>query len=132
MGTMCGHTFYQPMKNSPTKFVNLDKSGDSFYYDNVDRYVRTIMQDVGKVEADAVLKGQILVNVRMVLLANQLNKIRGEGEISAEAYAQLLLDAEQIRVEFSKLWDLDNFPEGKAVYLNTMDERLAETKEYVK
>ncbi|MBQ4526591.1 MAG: family 20 glycosylhydrolase [Clostridia bacterium] len=132
VGTMCGETFFMPMKCEPTKFVNLDKCGDSFYFNNVDRYVREVMSQIEKVDCEPVLKREILLNAEMVLFANMLNDIRVRNEISQSEYDEWASLAEKIEKEFTVLWDMKNYSKGKENYISALKKRVEELKDYIK
>lgn len=132
VGTMCGHTFFQHMKTQPTKFVNLDKSGDPFYFDNVDRYVKEVLDQIQKSDARTEIKEQVILNGEMVILANLLNKVRVTGEISMAEYGEIKKTALRMEKEYARMWDIDNFPVGKENFINTLRIRVEELAEYVK
>ena len=132
VGTMCGETFFMNMKCEPTKFVNLDKCGDSFYFRNVDRYVREVMEQIKAVDCEPILKREILLNAEMVLFANMLNDVRVRNEISQAEYDEWTALAAKIEKEFFELWDIKNFAKGKEDYVAALKKRCEELKDYIK
>jgi len=131
-GTMCGHGFYRPVEDMKTFFSDLDKCGDVFYFNNVDRYVREIMEDIKKVDMDETIKREILCNSEMVLFANMLNAVRVRKELTREEYEAAKSLAASIESEFIPLWDMKNYPIGKERFLGALHMRTEELAAFVK
>ena len=128
VGTMCGELFTRPMPETKyAYFYDIKDCGDDFYFNNVSSYMRKVMADIEKLELDAQLKAEILLNSKMVILSSELCKVRLNSPITTEQKQELLALMDVIAADFAVLWDKRNYAVGKNIFLK----QLQGHKEYL-
>ncbi len=127
VGTMCCEIFYQPLNETEhAPYFDLKVCGDDFYFDNVIRYTRTLMDQFSLLPIEEKWKRQILCNANMVILASEYCKLRMAGCASPEKKAALAALSDGIAAEFEALWQMDDYPEGMQIFLTALNDRKKE------
>jgi len=123
VGTMCGLLFHLPITETKyAYFFDLKDCGDVFYFDNVIGYVRKIMADIEKLEFDSLLKAEILINAKMVVLASELCKLRIGAPLSQQNRQALLALIDELEIDYPVLWKKRNFEKGSEIFLKHLSE----------
>lgn len=124
-GTMAGLMFRKPLTETVYPFFfDLSKCGDDFYFDNVIDYMNKNIKTLEKVEFDEQFKREILVNARMVILAEECMKIRMSQNVTREKCMELCAFIDEIAEEFKELWLLRNYEKGlEDFYGQLMDKK---------
>ena len=128
--TICGISFNLPLGETAIEpFFDLKVCGDSFYFENVKCYVEKCMEAVEQIEFDEVLKRQVLLNAKMVVLASELCVIRKNQSCESTKIDVLIKLIDEIHDEFVFLWDKDNHPDGRKIFLLQLEGRRKELLE---
>ena len=128
VGTMCGEMLSR-LPIPQTKYAHLydlKDSGDVFYFENVTEYVKKVMADIEKVDFDPLLKREILLNSRMVVLSSETCKLRVGEKITEEKRAALVAEIDSIIPEFRELWCARNFEAGVELFTDALMSRRTE------
>lgn len=121
-GTMCGQFLWYPIsKTSYFGAYDLKDRGDVFSFDNVSKYVTKLVGDIEKLEFDAQMKREILLNSRMAIFSAELCKIRVGYEPSNEEIDALVAMYDYIVAEFYELWCLRNYERGVESFLSRIE-----------
>lgn len=129
--TMCCYGIMKPLSQTDVQpFYDLDECGEVFYFENVIQYIKRCIEGVKPLDIDDIWKRQILINANMVLLGAELNIIRIEKKVNKTKVEELCKNIDDIYAEFSYLWDLDNYPHGKEIFLGFITDRKKELLEY--
>ena len=87
------------------------------------------MEAVEQIEFDEVLKRQVLLNAKMVVLASELCVIRKNQSCESTKIDVLIKLIDEIHDEFVFLWDKDNHPDGRKIFLLQLEGRRKELLE---
>ncbi len=130
--SLCGYSFSVPMDTEvvQTSF-NLTECGDDFYFDNIISYTKKCLSDLDKKNPLQKWKLQIKNNCLMVIVASELLKIRMSKKVDAVKYDELCKMSLEIEENYKKLWDEENYPSGKELFLNQLKNRIEETGKYI-
>lgn len=130
--TMCGLIFRKPLTETECpEFFDLKNLCDDFYFDNVIYYVNRVLEDVHRLDIDGQLKREIIINARMVILAEELCKVRKHGGASKEKTYELVKLIDDIAEEYKLLWTNINFEKGMEDYLEQLADRRRELLEMI-
>ncbi|MBP3591355.1 MAG: family 20 glycosylhydrolase [Clostridia bacterium] len=126
-GTMCGQSLQMPLGEMNFRGIfDFRTRPHTHYFENVINYVKGLVSEIEKVQIDPFYKEQIILNARMVVFAASFNKIR-LGEIPDASGIQALIDeADAIDAAFIRLWDAENYAEGKMEFLSQLRGRRAD------
>lgn len=132
LGTMCGMTLWQPLdKTSYGAFFDLKACGDAFYFNNVIRYIKEILEEIQALSVDEVHLQEITVGARSVILAAELCKLRMGEKISEEKAKSLISLINTLKSEFEALWKVQNYEEGVQQFLGILDAKQAELEKII-
>ncbi len=127
VGTMCGEVFGKPLSETDNlPFFDLKECGDDFYFDNLLDYCSKLYRDFEKLDIDDIIKREILINVKMVMLSAELCKIRMSQKVSAEKKAELVALIDWMIPEYKQLWLVRNFEEGVQNFIEQLLRRKQE------
>lgn len=125
--TMCCLIFRKPLSVSDCpEFFDLKNLCDDFYFDNVIWYVNRVLDDVYKLDINEQLKREIIINAKMVILAEELMKVRRSGCVTADKAEELKSLIDDISAEYKVLWNNINFEKGMEDYLDQLADRRRE------
>jgi hypothetical protein len=125
--TMSAKHLTLPMNETKYAHIFDLKDGyDDFYFDNVIDYVRRVLADIEKVDFDARMKREILVNAKMVILGSEICKLKMNPAPSAEKIDEVVAMIDQIRPEYVELWNVRNYEKGIDKFLTHIDNRRKE------
>lgn len=128
VGTMCGEMLSR-LPIPQTKYAHLydlKDSGDNFYFDNVIEYVNKVMADFKAVDFDPIMKREILLNSKMVILSAETCKIRIGTKLSNEKLDELIAMIDEILPEFHELWCMRNYEKGVEIFESALNQRRCE------
>lgn len=126
-GTMAGIMFRTPLSQTVYPFFfDLAKCGDNFYFDNVIEYMQKNIESIEKVEFEPRMKREILLNARMVILAEECMKVRMRQNVSAEKCRHLCQCIDEISAEYEELWLFRNFEKGMEDFLGQLADKKKE------
>ena len=94
-------------------------------------YVNRVLEDVHRLNIDGQLKREIIINARMVILAEELCKVRKHGGASKEKTDELVNLIDDIAEEYKVLWTNINFEKGMEDYLEQLADRRRELLEMI-
>lgn len=125
--TMCCLMFRKKLTETEYPgFFDLKKCGEDFYFDNVISYVKKVLKDFENVPCGEFLKREVINNADMVILAEELMKIRLHQSVSAEKAAYLTALIDKIADEYKLLWQRLNFDKGMEDFLSQLDNKKKE------
>ena len=126
-GTMCGQSMQMPLGEMNFRGIfDFRTRPYPYYFENVIQYVKNLCAEVEKLSIDPFYKEQILLNARMVMFSAAVCKIR-LGEMPEANGIQALIDeADAIDAAFIRLWDVENYAEGKMEFLSQLRGRRAD------
>ena len=110
-------------------FFDLKECGDDFYFENVTAYVQKCIDAVEKIDFDEIWKRQVILNAKMVILSSDLCIIRMHQTAENAEIERLVNLIDEIYDEYTYLWDLENYPEGKDHFLSQLRDRRKELLE---
>ncbi len=108
---------------------DLQNLKDTFYFDNIIDYVEKILPDVEKLDVDDYIKDQIKCNAKTIIFAEELYKLRIDKNPLPEKIDSLVELADYITETFDRLWEVENFTNGKEIFINEINKRRAEILE---
>jgi hypothetical protein len=123
-GTMCGQSMQMPLGEMNFRGIfDFRTRPYPFYFDNVINYVKNLSAEVEKLPIDPFYKEQILLNARMVMFSAAVCKIRLNDVPNDDGLRALIDEAIAIEAAFIRLWDVENYAEGKMEYLSQLRAR---------
>ena len=135
-GTFCCTTFLYPLKEKQypvncdfTPFYDLKVSGDPFYFENIINYVNKCIVNVQALDFDENYKRQILLNAKMVILGAHLCIVRIEPKHAKAKYDEISALIDEVLLEYPILWDRENYPKGKEIFIDKLCARKREFEE---
>ncbi|MBR6767494.1 MAG: family 20 glycosylhydrolase [Clostridia bacterium] len=114
---------------SETRYAHLfdmKDSGDDFYFDNVTDYVRRVMADIEKVEFDELLKREIRLTAKMIVLGSEICKVKLHPMESLDKVDELAAMIDEILPEFIEIWNIRNYEMGIARFRDGLKARREE------
>lgn len=123
-GTMCGQSMLMPMGEMNFRGIfDFRNRPYPSYFENVINYVKNLSAEVEKLPIDPFYKEQILLNARMVMFSAAVCKIRLNDVPNDDGLRALIDEAIAIEAAFTRLWDVENYAEGKMEYLSQLRAR---------
>lgn len=127
LGSMCGLLLAFPIDQMGYfDFFDLEKCGDVFYFNNVIRYLETILSDVEKIVFDQRLKREIIVNTRMAILSARLCIVRIQKTVTESEAEKIIALIDWLDREYRELWLETNYEKGMELFLDNIKNRRAE------
>ena len=128
--TMCCLIFRKKLTETVYPyFFDLKKCGDDFYFDNVIAYMKKNLESLEAVDFDEQLKREITVNVRMVIMASELMKVRLHQTVTTEKCEEICSDLDWIIKEYETLWRMRNYEKGVEDFVGQMQRKQKELRE---
>lgn len=125
--TMCCLIFRKPLTETECpEFFDLKNLCDDFYFDNVICYVNRVLDDVYQLDINEQFKREIIINAKMVILAEELCKVRRHGGVAKDKAESLIQLIDEISLEYKVLWDNINFEKGQEDFLCQLADRRCE------
>ncbi|MBR5507597.1 MAG: family 20 glycosylhydrolase [Clostridia bacterium] len=132
LGTICGMLLWQDVSvRKHCAYFDLDDCGRDYYFDNVARYVKEVIDDVKTLDMDERYKREIIVNSNMVIFSSLFCKLRMNSEIDKNTAKYLVALADEIYEEYKDLWNFRNYEKGMELFLNVISARKSEIEKYV-
>ena len=127
LGTMCGMTLWQDFEKAGYgAYFDLKACGDDFYFDNVIRYVKEILEAVKTLSVEDRYMREITVGASTVILAAEFCKLRTRGTADAETAKRLIPLIDEIYGAFKSLWNEMNYEKGAECFLGVLERRKAD------
>ena len=105
---------------------DMKDSGDDFYFDNVIRYVRAVMEDVEKLDFDETYKREIRLTARLVELGSEVCKVKLHPQASRGKARSLAEQIDALLPEYLALWKLYNYERGCEKFRDILTRRRDE------
>ncbi len=127
VGTICGEIFAEPLcETAHYVYFDLKNCIDNFYFDNVINYINSILKDVEKIDFDAELKRQVILNSKMVIVSAELCKVRIDKTVTEDKRKEICELIDWVTGEYKELWLNVNFEKGVESYLSKLADRKQE------
>ena len=126
-GTMCGQSMQMPLGEMNFRGIfDFRTRPYPYYFENVIQYVMALALEIKRAEIDPFYKEQIILNARMVMFSAAVCKIRLGDVPDADGIRALIAEADAIDAAFIRLWDVENYAEGKMEFLSQLRGRRAD------
>lgn len=125
--TMCGFIIRNPLSETAIPhFFDLKECGDDFYFNNITEYMKKCITGIETIDFDENWKRQVIINGKMVILSSELCIVRMHQACNNDKIDELSLLIDDIIKEYAILWDRENYPKGKEIFINILKSRKAE------
>ncbi len=132
LGTMCGSVLQFPLSvRGYYYFYDLKECGDDFFFDNVIRYVEDVLSDITKLPIDSQHMREITLNTKMVVLSAELCKVRKNETMDKSKAQQMIELIDWMSEEYTALWLMRNYDEGKQCFLDILSGRKEELLKFI-
>lgn len=133
VSTICNGLFYLPV-SEPVKidFFDCRELGDTWYFEDVIRYMNRGIDAVSKLDMDDTYKREIIVNSKMVIAGAELAIAKHDGGFTKKKAKEVTKLFDWIIKEHSEVWLIRNYEKGLEDFVKVMTDRRNEIKDFIK
>lgn len=133
VSTVCGQVIYMPVSEPVLpNFFDCRTIGDTWYFEDVIRYMKRGIDAVSKLDMDDTYKREIIVNSQMVVACAELAIAKHDGGFTPEKADEVAALFDWIIDEHQAVWRIRNFEKGLENFVGVLKQRRSEIKDFIK